>query len=110
MDSVRAFLRLWFWLSAAILGYAVVDLWMHPWLHEEHSFSMKPDLARAPELVHWGGRLVREDQKSLLLSNAIVLGGALALTTQALRRRWRRRAQQEPQPELERVSILPPPP
>lgn len=115
MDSVRSLLRLWFWLSAAILAYAVIDLWMHPWLHEEQTFSMKPDLARAPELVHWGGRLVRQDQKSLLVSNAVVIGGVMALGAHALRMRLRRRRRtemaqaSERDGEREHVSVLPPP-
>ena len=107
MDSVRSFLQLWLGLSAAILGYAFLDLQLHPWLLEEHNFSMKPDLSRAGELVHWGGRLLRENHVSLLVMNALILGGLLALTAHALLRRVRRTA--EPTPiDVERVSVFPP--
>jgi hypothetical protein len=107
MDSVRSFLQLWLGLSAAILGYAFLDLEMHPWLLHEQNFSMKPDLSRAMELVHWGGRLLRENHLSLLIANALILGGLLSLTAHALMRRMRRPA--EPATlDVERVSIIPP--
>jgi hypothetical protein len=108
MDSIRSFLQLWLGLSAAILGYAFLDLELHPWLREEQNFSMKPDLSRAPELVHWGGRLLRESHVSLLLANALILGGLLALTAHALMSRVRRPVEPTVDADVERVSVFPP--
>ena len=107
MDSVRSFLQLWLGLSMAILGYAFVDLKLHPWLLDEQNFSMKPDLSRVGELAHWGGRLLRENQVSLLVCNALILGGLLALSAHALMRRMRRPADPAPM-EVDRVSVFPP--
>ncbi len=90
MHSVRAFLSLWSVISATILGYAFGDLALHPALRRETNFSMQPDLARAGELVHWGGRLLKEGHWSLLVSNALLLGGLAALVLGGVLR-WVRR-------------------
>ena len=79
MDSVRSFVALWVSSTAAILGYAWFDLRHNPWLYEERNFTMCPDLSRVPDLMHWGGRLLKEQATSLLVMNAIVIGGLLAL-------------------------------
>jgi hypothetical protein len=90
MYSVRAFVRLWILSSIVILAYAMVDLTLHPWLRQETHFSMRPDLSRAGELVHWGGRLLKENAHSLLVCNALVLGGLLALVIHGAARLIRR--------------------
>jgi hypothetical protein len=90
MYSVRAFLSLWSVSTLAILGYAAADLGLHPALRRETNFSMQPDLSRLPELVHWGGRLVKEGHWSLLVSNAFLLGGLAALLLAGVARRFQR--------------------
>jgi len=77
--SVRSLLTLWVSLSMAILGYAYLDLTLTPGLHLETGFSIHVDFERAGELLHWGGRLLNEGAVGLLVFNAIVLGGFVAL-------------------------------
>ena len=111
MDSVRSFVRLWAGLTLAILAYAFLDLRMHPWLLDEQHFTMTPDLSRVGDLAHWGGRLLRENAVSLLVGNALVLGGLLALCGRWLMRRLRRssaalRASVQ-ESVVERISVFP---
>jgi hypothetical protein len=79
MDSTRSFLALWFCISLVILAYAGIDLWMHPALYGEVHFTMQPDVNQIGDLWHWGGRLLKEGAISLLVANAIVMGGLVAL-------------------------------
>ena len=107
MDSVRSFVRLWAGFAIAIFAYAIVDLRMNPWLHEEHAFTMRPDLNQIGDLVHWGGRLLKEDAVVLLLSNAFVIAGLLALGVHGIVRLFRRgRSIDDPESE-ERISVFP---
>jgi hypothetical protein len=99
MYSVRGFLSLWSAISASILAYAFGDLALHPALRRETNFSMQPDLARVGELVHWGGRLLKEGHWSLLVSNALLLGGLVALALGSILR-WVRR-EREPTAEAD---------
>ena len=108
MDSVRSFVGLWTGLALVILLYAFLDLGMNPQLLEEHNFSMQPDLTRAPELLHWGGRLLKEGAVGLLVSNAIVLGGIGALVVRGLYRLVRRNHEDDPERVPARVSFPPP--
>ena len=66
-------------LTALVIGYAFLDLWLSPALWTERSFSMEPDLSQIWEVRHWGGRLLRERAWGLLVCNALVLGGLSAL-------------------------------
>ena len=75
MHSVRSFLVVWACVSVLILGYAAADLSLHPRLRRETHFSMQPDISRTPELVPWGGRLIKEGHMGLLVANALILGG-----------------------------------
>jgi hypothetical protein len=77
--SARAFVLLWASLTALVIGYAFLDLWLSPALWTERSFSMEPDLSQIWEVRHWGGRLLRERAWGLLVCNALVLGGLSAL-------------------------------
>jgi hypothetical protein len=77
--SARAFVLLWALLTALVIGYAFLDLWLSPALWSERSFSMEPDLSQIWEVRHWGGRLLRERAWGLLVCNALVLGGVGAL-------------------------------
>jgi hypothetical protein len=106
LSTVRSFVQLWAGSAAAILGYAIVDLEAHPWLRMETSFSVDPDLRRVPELVHWGGRLLHHQAWWLLVLNACILGGLLALVLGGLWRLGRGSAKHA----VERVSIFPAPP
>lgn len=106
MSAVRTFVRLWAGSSVAILGYAAVDLLTHPWLQLETSFSVSPDLARVPELVHWGGRLLHHRAWVLLILNAIVLGGLVGLILLSVVRFARTPADRS----VERISVFPAPP
>ena len=90
VDSARGFLLLWLGLAVGLLVYAWLDFRMNPWLLSEHQFSMKPDLSQAHELVHWGGRLLRHGALPLLIGNAIVVSGMLALLVHAVVRVVRR--------------------
>jgi hypothetical protein len=77
--SVRSLLVVWVSSSLATLGYAYADLNLTPGLHQERGFSVHIDVARIGELWHWGGRLLNEGAIGLLVLNAIVVGGFLAL-------------------------------
>lgn len=79
MFSVRSLLSVWVTSSLATLGYAYADLSLTPGLHQERGFSIHIDVARIGELWHWGGRLLNEGAIGLLVLNAIVVGGFLAL-------------------------------
>ena len=79
MFSVRSLLLLWVCTSLATLGYAYVDLQVTPGLVQEKGFSIDLDLSRVGELWHWGGRLLNEGAMGLLIFNAIIVGGFLAL-------------------------------
>lgn len=79
MFSVRSLLSVWVSSSLATLGYAYADLSLTPGLHQERGFSIHVDMSRIGELWHWGGRLLNEGAISLLVLNAIVVGGFLAL-------------------------------
>jgi hypothetical protein len=79
MDSVRSFVKLWAGFTIVILGYAIIDLRTNPWLYDETKFTMRPDLSQIGDLVHWGGRLLKEQALSLLVGNALVLAGLLTL-------------------------------
>ena len=108
MDSVRSFVRLWAGLTVCILAYAFLDLRMHPWLLDESNFTMRPDLTRVGDLAHWGGRLLRENALSLLIGNALVLGGLLALAARWLARKIRGPAGVAREPTVvERISVYP---
>jgi hypothetical protein len=63
----------------ATLGYAYADLSLTPGLQHERGFSVHVDIARIGELWHWGGRLLNEGAIGLLVLNAIMVGGFLAL-------------------------------
>jgi hypothetical protein len=65
--------------SLLTLVYAACDFEFNPTLRYEAGFSMRPDLSRIPELFHWGGRLYCNGAWTLLVSNALVLGGMGAL-------------------------------
>jgi hypothetical protein len=77
--SLRSLLFVWVSSSLATLGYAYADLSLTPGLHQERGFSIHIDVARIGELWHWGGRLLNEGAIGLLVLNAIVVGGFLAL-------------------------------
>lgn len=79
MFSVRSLLFVWVSSSLATLGYAYADLSLTPGLHQERGFSIHVDMSRIGELWHWGGRLLNEGAIGLLVLNAIVVGGFLAL-------------------------------
>ncbi len=105
MFSARAFLLLWAALTAAVIGYALLDLHLSPALWSEQHFSMEPDLSQIWEVRHWGGRLVREGAWALLVPNAIVLGGLTALAVHGIGR-WLGKRRGTPQTP-ERVSVVP---
>jgi hypothetical protein len=95
-------------ITLLILGYAWVDLELHPALLAEEQISMKPDWSQLPDLMHWGGRLLRHGAAPLLLGNAVVLGGMAALVGRALTRWVRRlRSPQAGAGGMDRVSIVP---
>ena len=79
MFSVRSLLSVWVSSSLATLGYAYADLSLTPGLHQERGFSIHVDISRIGELWHWGGRLLNEGAIGLLVLNAIMVGGFLAL-------------------------------
>lgn len=79
MFSLRSLLLVWVSSSLATLGYAYVDLSLTPGLHQERGFSIQIDIERVSELWHWGGRLLNDGAISLLIFNAIAVGGFLAL-------------------------------
>lgn len=106
VDSARSFVRLWAVLTAAVLLYAWLDLRLNPRLLMETRFSMRPDWDQLPDLMHWGGRLLNHRALSLLIGNAVVLGGMAALLGRALLRVISRLRQRE-EPA---ISIVPAPP
>jgi hypothetical protein len=77
--SLRSLLFVWMSSSLVTLGYAYADLSLTPGLHQEHGFSIHVDIERIGELWHWGGRLLNEGAIGLLVLNAIVVGGFIAL-------------------------------
>jgi len=77
--SVRSLLFVWVSSSLATLGYAYADLSLTPGLHQERGFSIHVDMSRIGELWHWGGRLLNEGAIGLLVLNAMMVGGFLAL-------------------------------
>jgi hypothetical protein len=77
--TVRSLLSVWVSSSLATLGYAYADLSLTPGLHQERGFSIQIDISRIGELWHWGGRLLNEGAISLLVLNAIMVGGFLSL-------------------------------
>lgn len=79
MFSLRSLLSVWVTSSLATLGYAYADLSLTPGLHQERGFSIHVDFSRIGELWHWGGRLLNEGAIGLLVLNAIMVGGLLAL-------------------------------
>ena len=79
MFSLRSLLVVWVSASLATLGYAYADLNLTPGLHQERGFSIHIDITRIGELWHWGGRLLNEGAIGLLVLNAIMVGGILAL-------------------------------
>jgi hypothetical protein len=100
MDSVRSFLVCWALVTVAVLGYAVIDLRMHPELRDETVFSMTPDLdqigPQMASLPHWGGRLLKERAIGLLVCNALALGGFIALGSGFVVARVRRHRVESP--------------
>lgn len=104
VDSVRSFVRLWAVLAIVVLVYAWIDLRLHPQLLYETNFSLKPNLNQVPELLHWGGRLLKHGALSLLIGNALVLSGVAALLLHALIRLVRRLRNTHPD---HHVSIVP---
>lgn len=116
MFSARWFVLLWAALTAAVIGYALLDLQLTPSLREtgELQFSMQPDLREMHQMWHWGGRLVREGHWQLLIPNALALGGLGALTLHGLARFIARR-RSEPADEAQSLAptgghSVPPPP
>src|SRR5688572_13307736 len=107
----------WAGFSLATVAYAYLDLALTPGLHVETGFSVTLDVARIGELWHWGGRLLREGAFMLLVCNAVVLGGLLALISlwlvegvQHLRRHLRSAGRAEPPPASAiALGSVPPP-
>jgi hypothetical protein len=91
-----------------ILSYAVLDLRANPWLYDETKFTMRPDLSQIGDLVHWGGRLLKENALVLLVGNALVLAGLLTLLLYGVVRLVRRRAPAPVDIEAERVAVFGP--
>lgn len=102
VDSVRKFVLLWLAATLVVLVYAGVDLWLNPTLSLETELSMRPDWTQLPDLLHWGGRLLNHGALSLLLGNALVIGGLIALVGRTAARAWGRRRRQVP-----RISVVP---
>ena len=116
MFSVRSLLFVWVSSSLATLGYAFADLSLTPGLHQERGFSVHIDVTRIGELWHWGGRLLNEGAIGLLVLNAIMVGGFLALLMlwlgQLLQRALPRRRDAAPErPPASSVAFgsIPPP-
>ena len=105
MDSVRGFFRIWIAVALVLIAYSVVDLRLNPWLHHESYFSMRPDWSRLPDLMHWGGRLLRHGALSLWITNALLISGAVALIVQSVFRIVKRVRSGKHGAE-ERVSIV----
>lgn len=89
MTPARFFARLWLVFTLLTLAYAACDFALNPWLRLEVGFSMKPDLTRLPDLMHWGGRLYYNGAWWLLFCNAVLIGGMAALAGSALRALYR---------------------
>lgn len=106
VDSARGFVRLWLCLTLAVVVYAWLDLRLHPRLAMETRFSMRPDLAQAWDLVHWGGRLLNHGELYLLVGNALVLAGLAALVLRTTIRWVSRRGRA---PISRRISVVPGP-
>lgn len=96
---VRYFLLLWLGGTLGVLAYAGVDLVANPHLQVEASMSMTPDFERLPDLAHWGGRLLHHDMIPLLVTNAILIGGLIALLVAAI-------LGHSKQTEVERVGVF----
>jgi hypothetical protein len=115
--SVRSLLLLWVCASLATLGYAYVDLRVTPGLIQERGYSIDLDFARIGELWHWGGRLLNEGALSLLILNAVIVGGFLSLlllwVSQMLRRVLQPRNEAEQAPNSGNTTVafgsVPPP-
>jgi hypothetical protein len=115
--SVRSLLSVWVSSSLATLGYAYADLSLTPGLHQERGFSIQIDISRIGELWHWGGRLLNEGAISLLVLNAIMVGGFLSLLMlwvgQLLRRALQVRREATPSETSATTSVafgsVPPP-
>ena len=84
MTPARSFARLWLLFTLLTLAYAAFDLAFNPWIRLEVGFSMKPDLTRLPDLMHWGGRLFYNGAWWLLVCNAVALSGIAALVASAV--------------------------
>jgi hypothetical protein len=115
--SLRSLLMAWAGFTLATVAYAYVDLAFTPGLHVESGFSVTLDVARIGELWHWGGRLVREGALVLLVCNAVLVGGLLALVTlwlaetfQHLRQHVRASARAPRPPAAVAFGSVPPPP
>lgn len=116
VDSVRGFLRIWIGVALVLVVYSFIDLRLNPWLHHETHFTLRPDWSRLPDLMHWGGRLLRHGAVSLWILNALLISGVIALLLQSAfrvaRRLWGARREEVE----ERVSVVsaptsvPPPP
>ncbi len=101
---MSSFLKAWAIAAIAIVAYAWVDLRVNPHLALETSFTLTPDIHRISDLWDWGGRLLHHRALGLLVANAVLLGGIVALLFRggvALLRRARTPA------ESNRVSIVP---
>lgn len=88
---VSRFTVLWAVFVIAIGAYAFFDRAVTPDLQTEMTISMQPNLAQLPDLLHWGGRLLTHGQIPLLVGNALVLGGFLALIVNAVVKRVQQR-------------------
>lgn len=98
---------LWAALTAVVIGYAALDLWLSPSLWNERHFSMQPDISQLWEVRHWGGRLMREQAWELLLPNAVVLGGLGALAVHGVARAFSRFSGRRTPEETDRISVVP---
>jgi hypothetical protein len=105
VDSVRGFFRIWIAVVLLLVVYSFVDLRLNPWLHRESYFSMRPDWSRLPDLMHWGGRLLRHGAVSLWITNALLISGAIALVIQSAIRIVKRLRGSKHDAE-ERISIV----
>jgi len=103
--SVRSLLLMWVCTSLATLGYAYLDLHITPGLIQERGFSIDLDFTRVGELWHWGGRLLNEGAMSLLVFNAIIVGGFLALLVLWVSQLLRRALQPRNEPEPSSASV-----
>ena len=105
MTPARIFARLWLLFTLLTLAYAACDLALNPWLRLEPGFSMKPDLTRVPDLMHWGGRLYINGAWWLLVCNAVLLGGMAALLASALSSAYRIVRPTSPRAKAEAVRV-----